>query len=725
VSLRFGGIPYLNRVRLALDATLGVDNAARKITVKDNRIRVNELELAVNGSVATRPDSSYDLDLSLRAPKTDFKEILSLVPAVYARDFSKLQATGSMALAGWVRGHYAGNAFPALALEARVDNGTFRYPDLPLPARDIALQLAVGNPGGTVDGTVVNLQRFHVVIGSNPVDGSLLVRTPVSDPDVDARIVGRVDLADVARTVKLASVQQLTGVVAANAAMRARVSDVNARRYERVAASGSASIDGLVVRAKDIAHPVEITHARLSIAPPHVEVSSFRGKLGRSDIALTGYLDNVLGYLLHDEALRGQAKVSSSFLDLNEWRSGGKLQVIPVPANVDFVLDAGADRVAYGPLTLQHASGTLQVKNRRVDLKDFRFDMMGGAVTMAGSYETTNLARPTFDFDMKAANLEVPAAFAGLKTVQAFVPVAQYTQGKASVEMKLAGPLGQDMIPDLTALSAAGLFQTAGVVLKEFPAMIGLADLLKVQELRDPGFKDLKSSFEIKNGRLVVKPFDAHVGQLTMNVAGSNGIDRSLDYLLALKLPRAALGAEANQVVTRLVAQTGQLGLKLQPSDVVTLGVKLGGTVTKPTLATNVRDVAGSAAAAVGQSLQQAATARVDSARQRLDAAAQAAQQRASAQAAQLIADAEQKAGAMRAQARSLADAGRQQAYAQADSLAAKPQGALAKMAARTAADRLKKEADARAQQIVTAANARADSLVAQAKAQAAALQAH
>ena len=66
-----------------------------------------------------------------------------------------------------------------------------------------------------------------------------MLRTPISDPDVDARVVGKVDLADVRRTVKLEGIDQLAGTVAADAAVRTRMSYVDKKQYDRVAASGT------------------------------------------------------------------------------------------------------------------------------------------------------------------------------------------------------------------------------------------------------------------------------------------------------------------------------------------------------------------------------------------------------------------------------------------------------------------------------------------------------
>ncbi len=56
-SLRFGGIPYLNRVALDVTADVGADMRTKKFTFAKNEIRLNDLILAFTGSamVAEEP----------------------------------------------------------------------------------------------------------------------------------------------------------------------------------------------------------------------------------------------------------------------------------------------------------------------------------------------------------------------------------------------------------------------------------------------------------------------------------------------------------------------------------------------------------------------------------------------------------------------------------------------------------------------------------------------
>jgi hypothetical protein len=680
-------------------------------TIRDGtRLRLNELALAAKGTVAQRGER-LALDLAFGAPKTDFRDILSLVPAVYAKDFKSVRTSGSLAVSGRVKGEYAKDAFPSFVVHAKVDNGTFRYPDLPLPARDVFLDLAVTNPGGSADSTVVNLRRFHLVLGQNPVDARVVLRTPISDPDVDLRAKGTVDLADLRRTIKLEKVQQLAGTIAADAAVRTRMSWVDKGQYERIAASGTVSARNLQVRAEALRRPLAIQEASLALAPRRAELRSLTGTVGSSDFRASGFIENFLGYYLRDEDLRGSATVNSSKFVLDEWQSDtGKLNVIPVPKGIDFALDATVKELLYQKLRMTDAHGKLRVKDQRVTLENFTLNTLGGAIGVTGFYETTHPAKPTFDVGLKMVNLDIPSAFASLTTVQAFAPVAKYTQGSFSTDMRLNGPLQQNMMPLLAALTGKGTLQTSQLFIKDFPALDKVAAQTKLGFITNNAIKAVRSQFAIQSGRFLVQPFTVALGPTTMNVSGSNGFDQTLDYTLGLRVPSSLMPAEANQALAGVLAKASAVGLNLQAASEIPLGIRLTGKVTDPSIGIDLGGGAGSVTQAAGQALQQTAT-------QSATAAVDTAKKRASAEAQQLVAQAESSAAKVRAQAQTMAETVKRQGYLQADSLVARSgSNPLARAGATTAADQLRKQADDKSASIIREANARADSLVADAR---------
>jgi AsmA-like C-terminal region/AsmA family len=699
----FAGIPYLNKVRLDLSVNAAADLAKKTLTLRQSGLRLNELVLALSGTVASAGER-LGLDLTFGAPKTEFKHILSLVPAIYAKDFKSVQTSGSLAISGRVKGDYGKDAFPSFSLGAKVDNGTFRYPDLPLPARDIALNLGITNPGGSADSTVVNLNRLHLILGKNPIDARLVLRTPLSDPNVDAHVAGTLDLADLRRTVKLEGVQELAGTVAADAVVRTRMSFIDKKQYDKVNASGTVDVGNLTVKGKDLPHPLSIQQASLRLAPEKADLRTFQGTIGGSDVQASGTLANLLAFAMRGDTLRGVATVRSKRFNLNEWQSGeGDLQIIPVPPRIDFDLDATIGELTYGKLKMSNARGRLRVKDQRVTLEDFRMNTLGGEFGLTGFYETTDTTKPTFDVGLKMTKVDIPSAFEALTTVQMLAPVAKYAKGNVTTDLHLNGALGKNMMPLFQGLSGKGSLQTSQLALHDFPAMNKIVDVTKLQFLNNPTLQALKAAFQIRDGRLFVDPFAVKLGATTMDVSGSNGLDQSLQYNLGLKVPRSMLGGEASQAIGGLISKAGKAGIDLSAAPEIPLGIQITGTVTDPTIKADLGSLTSSVKQGAEQAVKQAVTEKVDTA------------------AARLVAEAEQKAAAIRQQAESLAANVKRTGYAQADSLVARSNGPIAQAAAGLAADRLRKQSDEQSVSIIREADQKASALVAEARKQASA----
>lgn len=694
----FAGIPYLDHVTLGLTTDIDADLAGKSYTLGATTLSLNDLALELSGTVQSL-GNALALDLALKAPNTNFRSMLSLVPAVYAHDFDNVQTSGTIAVDGWVKGTYGPSAFPAFAVKATVNDAAFKYPDLPLPARSIFVDLSALNAGGSADSTIVKLDRFHVVLGANPIDAHMVLRTPVSDPDVDASMRGTVDLADLRRTVKLQGIDQLAGTVSANAAVRTRMSYLATKPYDKVAASGTVTVGGLTVKGTALPRPLTVRQASLALAPQRAILSSFTGTIGSSDLQASGTLDNLIAFALHGDTLHGSATVTSARFDLNEWRSGGDVNVIPVPPKIDFALDATVGQLLYEKVTMTDAHARLRIANQRATLEQFQTNTLGGQVAVTGFYETTQPEKPTFDVNAKLTKVDVPSAFQAFATVQMLAPVAGHATGSVTTNVHLTGALGKNMMPAFPSLVGAGTLETSALAVRDFPALTKVAQATKLDILNNPTLEALRAAFTIDNGRLTVQPFDVKLAGITANIAGSNGLDQSLHYTLGLRVPRSLLGGAANQALAGLSSKASQAGVDLAAAPEIPLAVQVGGTVTSPTVKLDL--------ASAGSSVKAAAQ--------------QAVTQQASAAATQVVAEAQQRATAIVQNAQALADTVKQTGYRQADSLTAKAgDNPLMQVAAKAAADKLRKQSDDKAAAIVRAANERADSMVASARAQAA-----
>jgi hypothetical protein len=107
--------------------------------------------------------------------------------------------------------------------------------------------------------------------------------------------------------------------------------------------------------------------------------------------------------------------------------------------------------------------------------------------------------------------------------------------------------------------------------------MTKIASLTTLPELKTLVVVDKKIQANIVNGNLVVQPFDLTIGDVKMNIGGSNSLAGVLSYVTALNVPTGRLGTAMSSQLTRLTGVSN-----IQGTDRVTLGLNIGGTVKAP-----------------------------------------------------------------------------------------------------------------------------------------------
>ncbi|OEK07453.1 AsmA family protein [Roseivirga misakiensis] len=192
IDLNYEGTDYVTDKSVDIDATLSMDLTNSKYTFKENEISINSFPLVVDGFFALL-DDGFGMDLKFNAPRSEFKQLLSLIPGVYSDSFKDLKSEGTLTFDGNVTGTYNESTMPAFGLNLAVNNGMFQYPDLPDAVSNVQMRLNVENKTGIIEETRVDLSQMHLEMGSNPVDAKLLIEN-LKDYRLNADMKGKLNL---------------------------------------------------------------------------------------------------------------------------------------------------------------------------------------------------------------------------------------------------------------------------------------------------------------------------------------------------------------------------------------------------------------------------------------------------------------------------------------------------------------------------------------------------
>ena len=563
LTYRTGGIPFLNKARLEADMNVDADFANNKYTLKDNTISLNAIQVNIDGWAAMQKNG-IGMDMKLNTNEVGFKELLSLIPAIYAKDFQDLKTDGKASLTAFAKGILGQDQVPQFEVALDVKDGMFRYPSLPAGVENINIAANVKNAGGNIDATEITVSPFDFVLAGNPFSLKASVKTPVSDPDLQASAQGTLDLGKIKEVYPLEDMT-LNGTIQADMNLAGKLSYIEKEQYDQMKAAGSIRLNNMKLNLQDMP-AIDIQRSTFSFSPRYLQLSETSINIGQNDLTVDSRFENYLGYALKGSTLKGNLNISSNHIHVNDFISSdtttvqapethdsttvssSEAGVIRIPENIDFTMQANLKEVLFDKMKLETVSGVLTVKNGTVDMRNLSFNTMGGSITANGAYSAPKGVQPHLNagFDMKGIGFA--QAYEELGLVQQLAPIFSGLKGNFSGNLKINTPLDEKMSPVIQQVQGSGSLSTKDLSLSDVKFINQVADIVKKPSMKDIQVKDLNLDFEIADGRVTTQPFDLKLGDYTMNLSGSTGLDQTIDYTGKITLPSGGIGSKLGTV---------------------------------------------------------------------------------------------------------------------------------------------------------------------------------
>lgn len=563
LTYRTGGIPFLNKARLEADMNVDADFANNKYTLKDNTISLNAIQVNIDGWAAMQKNG-IGMDMKLNTNEVGFKELLSLIPAIYAKDFQDLKTDGKASLTAFAKGILGQDQVPQFEVALDVKDGMFRYPSLPAGVENINITANVKNAGGNIDATEITVSPFDFVLAGNPFSLKASVKTPMSDPDLQASAQGTLDLGKIKEVYPLEDMT-LNGTIQADMNLAGKLSYIEKEQYGQMKAAGSIRLNNMKLNLQDMP-AIDIQRSTFSFSPRYLQLSETSINIGQNDLTVDSRFENYLGYALKGSTLKGNLNISSNHIHVNDFISSdtttvqapethdsttvssSEAGVIRIPENIDFTMQANLKEVLFDKMKLETVSGVLTVKNGTVDMRNLSFNTMGGSITANGAYSAPKGVQPHLNagFDMKGIGFA--QAYEELGLVQQLAPIFSGLKGNFSGNLKINTPLDEKMSPVMQQVQGSGSLSTKDLSLSDVKFINQVADIVKKPSMKDIQVKDLNLDFEIADGRVTTQPFDLKLGDYTMNLSGSTGLDQTIDYTGKITLPSGGIGSKLGTV---------------------------------------------------------------------------------------------------------------------------------------------------------------------------------
>lgn len=736
VIVIYDEVQYLAGAEAEIDANINVNFNTMRFDFADNLIRVNAIPLKAEGFFQML-DDGYDMDIIFNSRTDSFKPLLSMVPAIYTEGFETIETEGKLTFRGWVRGKYNDNNLPGYRVDLIVEEGMFKYPELPSKVEDIEIRANINNPTGVTDELDLKVENFSMLMAGSQFNSFLEVKTPISDPEINSRLSGTIDLSKIQDVYPLERGMNLAGKVSLDANLGGKMSALEEERYRDFKALGYLLLQN--IRYSDSEYDLVVRRGQFNLSPEYIDMAALEMEIGNSDLKADGKLLNALSYILHDGTIVGQLNLQSERLDINELvpESGGEtsgeseeaIEAVVVPERLDFSLNTSVDQLLYSNLVLSDVAGKVTVKNQKIMLDELSTSTLDGSMMLSGSYAYDGNREPEVALNYELKNVSVNKTAVAFTAFSQYAPIAKKANGEVSTSFSLSTKLDKNMQPLFETLNSSGIFSADVLSFGDVNTLQKLGNTLKVNELKNPKIEDFNIDFEITNGKLFVRPFDMQLNGMKATLGGSTGLDQSIDYGLKLDIPRSKLGSDVNNLLDQISGKVSDLGVDFDTGDLIKLNTKITGTLSKPILTPSLYEEGPGFKDKLKEKIESTIDEEKEKAKEKAQEELQKQIEKAETKAEKLMQKAQEQADKIRAEAAGAAQKVRNKSDQEAQSLIeeAKGKGALAKIAAEKAAkelkkagykkaDKLEKEADKPAQKIIDEARAKGDELIEKAK---------
>jgi len=490
------------------------------------------------------PDTEVDADLDADLDLEDIEKIYPI---------DGYQFKGKFNIDVLAKGLYSKERkkFPFVDSKMTLADGSVQYKGYPHPIKDIHFFAEAISKTGNLADSKLTISRLTYTLEDEPfeISGSL---TNPDNYEYTFRVDGKADLSKISQVYPVDGVE-LSGILDAHIRSKGLVNDLKTGNYSKVSTRGKLKFGDIRISGSKIMNPIRIDSAVLKFNPTKIVLQKLEGKFGKSNVKIKGDISNYFAFAMKgNELIKGDLNFQCDTLDLNEWMppvqtaSGksipasdtthSKLTVIEIPKNIEFVFDSEIKELIYDDLKITDMDGEITIKDGVLSLHETGFNSLNAKFSVSGDYNTRDMLHPTFDMDLDVKELDINRAYREIGLMRRLAPSAANVYGKFSVTYKLKGELAKDMEPKLETLEGGGIMRIADAKINGMKLFEEISKSAKKSEMNDPHLKDFTMETEIKDSKIIVKPFSIKVSGFDADIEGVNTMNGMINYLVKIEL---------------------------------------------------------------------------------------------------------------------------------------------------------------------------------------------
>lgn len=303
-----------------------------------------------------------------------------------------------------------------------------------------------------------------------------------------------------------------------------------------------------------------------------LEIRSGKVRSGQSQIDLRGKISNIQRAILNKGTLRVNVGIESDTLNLNElvraanagaaygsttapavdieddeqlqemldksMEQNSQNALLVIPGNIEAHVNLKVHYAVYADLGIDSLSGSLDVKDRVLQLNNLYTKTQAGEIALTALYATVSKTDIRAGFDLEMNDMQVDRLIELIPMVDSVAPMLRSFEGRVNCQIAATSAIDTSMNLILPTLNAAARLSGEDMVLLDGQTFTEISKMLMFKNKKRNKIDKISIEMLIRDNQIEMFPFVMQIDRYKTAISGVHKLDMNFNYHISvLKSP--------------------------------------------------------------------------------------------------------------------------------------------------------------------------------------------
>lgn len=541
----------ISNKQLNVDIILNINNYWKEIAINKAELSIEKNPFDISGNFKFEQNKST-VFLIAKTEGDNIADLIALLPQNLRKTFEDTNGKGPFELSIKVDGEISKLQSPMVTVKAKLKDAVVELPKVKKELKHVFAEIEYGsNKGGT---DYLNITDCRSQISSASFRFSLFLKN-LPEPDFLFDANGTLYLSELGAFVPDTIMKNFSGnIIFKNFNIAGTVKDLN-EKPENIFANGSGNftLQDIAFEAGSVKYKNInglITYSAQNLSAKNLKISFLN-----TDAVFNGNVSGLAPFAsalanrkpMNNLVLDADGDLKINKLDLSELiktyssaeseKNKSKLDIKNVfRMNGNLLLSI--QQFIYNKMNFNNLQISLTLSPLHLRLNKFSTQTMGGTVNGNGYFVFVGERDLLMNFGAELNDIDITSVFNETENFGQNTLTAKNISGTTNAKVYLKNTWKNYEVIDEDNLNAIIEFEIKNGRLKDFEPVKAASKFIKIEELSDIKFSDIKNRLSIYNRTVFIPSFEIKSNAVNLIFSGEHHFDNTVDYHFKVNLRR-------------------------------------------------------------------------------------------------------------------------------------------------------------------------------------------